>query len=103
MNITNQMMQQIDDIKNYESATNARLIKVPENELSGGLIELYYQTDNLSTRETVRNMFQNAGVSWLRKLITRDTSVSAVPVKELATTEDYLSMMVCNDSMAEFD
>jgi len=84
MNITNQMMQQIDDIKNYESASNAR-------------------TDNLSTRETVRNMFQDAGVSWLRKLITKDTSVSAVPVTEFASTEDYLSMMVCNDSLAEFD
>jgi len=102
MNMTNQMMQQLNDIKNVETESNLRLIRVPEDQLSGKLVELYYKTDNLLTREIVRNLFQNMGTEWLRKLLTRDTSACDVPFKEYASTSDYLSMLGSNDDSAAF-
>ena len=102
MNLTNQMMKQIDGIKSYESAGNVKLIEVPEEQLGSKLIELYYRTDNLMTREIVRDLFQDLGSDWLRKLIMRDTSSNGVLFKEFASTSDYLSMLGSNDGEATF-
>ncbi len=103
MNLPNQAIKQIDDIMNFESHTNQCLAKVPEEQISGRLVELYYNTDDLSTREFIRSLFQEAGTEWLHKLMTRDTSPSSVPFKEFASTADYLSMLGSNDDRADFE
>ena len=102
MNFTNQMMKQLDGIKTFESESNVKLIEVPEEQLGSKLIELYYRTDNLMTREIVRDLFQDLGHEWLRKLIMRDTSTNELIFKEYASTNDYLGMMGSNDDQATF-
>lgn len=38
------------------------------------LIQIYSNTENLKTRKLITNFMQEAGYTWLRKLLTRDTS-----------------------------
>ena len=43
-------------------------------EAGNELIQIYSETENLQTRELITNFMQEAGYTWLRKLLTRDTS-----------------------------
>lgn len=103
MNLTNQMIEQLDGIKSYESEGNLQLLEAPEDQLGTQLIELYYRTDSLMTREIIRDLFEDLGMEWLRKLITRDTSTDDLLFKEFASTNDYLSMLGSNDDLAVFE
>ena len=44
------------------------------DEAGNELIHIYSDTENLKTRELITNFMQEAGHTWLRKLLTRDTS-----------------------------
>lgn len=44
------------------------------DEAGNELISIYSDTENLKTRELITNFMQEAGHTWLRKLLTRDTS-----------------------------
>lgn len=41
------------------------------------LIQIYQATSNLETRELITGFMQEAGYTWLRRLVTRDVSYSA--------------------------
>jgi len=41
------------------------------------LIEIYANTEKLKTRELITDFMKEAGYTWLRKLITRDTRAVA--------------------------
>jgi len=71
MNVKPQMLHALDAIKDIESAANLKVIDVPFDRLGGSLIDLYYLSTNLRTRELIRDFMQQAGPVWLRKLITR--------------------------------
>ena len=43
-------------------------------EAGNELIQIYSETENLQTRELITKFMQEAGYTWLRKLLTRDTS-----------------------------
>jgi len=42
-------------------------------EAGNELIEIYSVTENLETRKLITNFMKEAGYTWLRKLVTRDT------------------------------
>ena len=42
-------------------------------EAGNELIQIYSNTENLKTRKLITNFMQEAGYTWLRKLLTRDT------------------------------
>jgi len=44
------------------------------DEAGNELIQIYSNTENLKTRQLITNFMQEAGYTWLRKLLTRDTS-----------------------------
>lgn len=67
------ILQQILDVepKFQESLTDNNFIN---SDAGIELIEIYANTEKLETRKLITNFMQEAGYTWLRKLLTRDTS-----------------------------
>lgn len=66
------LRQILDAEPNYqESLTNENFLN---NAAGIELIEIYANTEKLETRKLITNFMSEAGYTWLRKLLTRDTS-----------------------------
>ena len=66
------LRQILDAEPNYqESLTNENFIN---NDAGIELIEIYANTEKLEIRKLITNFMSEAGYTWLRKLLTRDTS-----------------------------
>ena len=92
------MVAALHGIKRIESTNNGKQLNVPANELGNRLIKLYYHTQFLETRELITEFMTQAGVVWLRKLLTKDVRPIASSETHFASMEDYLSLLAANDS-----
>lgn len=95
------MLDALHGIKRIESANNGKQLDVPANELGNRLIKLYYHTKILQTRELITEFMTQAGVVWLRKLLTKDVRPIASSSTRFASMDDYLSLLVANDGSSE--
>ncbi len=102
MSINAQLLNTLDAIKEIESPRNRKLIDVAFDQVGGKLIELYYVTGNLRTRELIWSFMQDAGEVWLQKLVTRDALPCAISRIQLASMDDYLGLLASNDDSTEF-
>jgi hypothetical protein len=91
------MVDSLHAIRCLESAGTGKQLNVPANELGNRLIVLYYNTDRLPTRELITAFMRQAGVVWLRKLITRDVRPIASSQARFASMDDYLGLLAAND------
>jgi hypothetical protein len=100
--ILNQVMAGgLHAIKSKLSAGTAEQLNVPANELGNRLIVLYYKTHCLATRKLITEFMSQAGVVWLRKLLTRDTGPISSSQTRFACMSDYLGMLAANDDAIE--
>ncbi len=95
------MVNHLHEIRCIESTYTGKQLNVPANQLGNRLIVLYYKTKRLETRELITSFMTEAGVVWLRKLLTRDTSPIASTHTQFACMEDYLGLLAANDGASE--
>lgn len=91
------MVDALHSIREIESSRTGKQLNVPANELGNRLIVLYYKTRRLATRELITLFMTQAGVVWLRKLLTRDISPIASSPARFACLNDYLGLLAAND------
>lgn len=95
------MVDALHSIRGIESSRTGKQLNVPANELGNRLIVLYYKTHRLATRELITLFMTQAGVVWLRKLLTRDISPIASSEARFASLSDYLGLLAANDDASE--
>lgn len=95
------MAAAVHGIRRIESTNNGKHLNVPANELGNRLIKLYYHTQLAETRELITEFMTQAGVVWLRKLLTKDVGPIASSDTRFASMDDYLSLLAANDSSLE--
>jgi len=88
-------------IRRIESKKVSKSLDLPANDLGNRLIEIYYQSSNLNTRELITSFMSQAGDVWLRKLLTKDTSKIESSPTRFASMGDYMNLLAAND--AEMD
>ena len=97
MNLSENMVDMLHEIRQIETVEHASIIDVPSDQLGNGLIDLYYESTNLHTRELVTALLEQAGFVWLRKLVSRDTSPVESPHGTIASLDDYMQFLAAND------
>lgn len=95
------MVDALHSIRCIESTNNGKRLNVPANELGNRLIKLYYHTQIFETRELITEFMTQAGVVWLRKLLTKDVGPIASSSTRFASLDDYLSLLAANDGASE--
>jgi len=75
MNINSRMIELLEKIINKEPEYEQSLIEddFVTQDLGAELIDIYHSTSNLETRELITGFMQEAGYTWLRRLMTRDS------------------------------
>ena len=91
------MMDNLKSIRCLEGARIGKQQNVSANELGYRLIVLYYNTDGLQTKDLITEFMTQAGVVWLRKLLTRDIRTIASSEEAFASMNDYLGLLAAND------
>lgn len=89
------MVDTLHQICEIEPAKKTRRLNVPVTDLGVRMIQLYYDTRNVLTRELIMSFMQHAGFHWVRKLVTRDTSPMLHVV--MASIDDYVNIMPANE------
>lgn len=97
MILSEPMVDALHAIRRIESNKISRILNVPATELGNCLIDLYYASRNLQTRELITEFMTEAGVVWARKLLMRDTSSIASTATKFATLNDYVELLAAND------
>lgn len=98
MIINEQMSLVLDQIKENESAYTSKQLCGSSNQLGNRLIVLYYKTNKVNTRELITEFMTQAGIVWLRKLLTKDTRPIASSSSPFASMSDYLGLLAANDN-----
>jgi len=96
MILSENMVDNLYAIEEVEPQRVSTIMNQPLNELGNSLIEFYYATSNLEARKLITDFMNEAGIEWMRKLLTRDTS----PVetrKDIASTNDFTLLAAAND------
>lgn len=92
------MVDTLHAIRRIESNKISKSLDVSANDLGNRLIEVYYLSSNLTTRELITNFMTEAGNVWLRKLLTRDTGPIESSMTHFATVDDYINLLAANDA-----
>lgn len=101
MIVNDAMVDALDTIRRNESDPVTLNLNISDNVLGNRLIKLYYQTSNINSRELITEFMTQAGVVWLRKLLTKDTADIASSESDLASMQDYLGLLAANDCSVE--
>lgn len=101
MIINHTMLEILDEIRNIEPRRKVRRLDVSADEIGNRMIDYYYETTSLETRDLIHEFLQEAGFKWMKKLITRDTD----PVDQfvgLSTLEEYIALAAANDPRGQW-
>ena len=103
MNLSKIMFDAVQTIRRIERRKLVRKLDVSADQLGNGLIEVYYLTDNLRTRELIMEFMKEAGAHWMRKLITKDTSRYFEPELQSSSNDVYIDLVAANDANTAHD
>lgn len=103
MNLSKIMFDAVQTIRRIERRKLVRKLDVSADQLGNGLIEVYYLTDNLRTRELIMEFMKEAGAHWMRKLITKDTSQYFEPELQSSSNDVYIDLVAANDANTAHD
>ena len=101
MILTEPMVDLLDELRRIEPARKSRALRVPESKLGNALIHHYYETDNLLSREIIKEIMSHAGVLWLRKLIMKNRQPMEA-VSHFSSLNDYIELAAANDPVRQF-
>ncbi len=100
MRINTEMQFILSELSAAEGRRMASIVRLPANELGNELIKLYYSREDVQRRELIREFMNQAGVVWLRKLLTRDVRPIASSQAPFASLNDYVQLLAANDEAA---
>lgn len=103
MNLSKVMFDALQMVRQIERRKLVRKLDVPADQLGNGLIEIYYLTENLHTRELIMAFMKEAGAHWMRKLITKDTSEFYEHEPSSSSAEIYIDLVAANDANTAHD
>lgn len=103
MRINTEMQIILDELHAREGRAISKLIGISVNDLGNGLIKHYYQTQDIRTRQLIRAFLTEAGVVWLRKLLTNDVGAIATSKNKFASLSEYVQLLSSNDVAADFE
>lgn len=96
MKLSENMIESLREIKQIEPSRKTNKLDVSMKKLGISLIDLYYSTKNIRTRELIMSFMNDAGYHWLRKLVTRDTSPLTTDMN-ISSLEDYVHLIAANE------
>jgi len=97
MTLNEKMVNTLHAIRRIEGAKVSKMLNVSSKQLGNKMIEVYYYSGNLYTRELITQFMTDAGAVWLRKLLTRDTAKIESTQAPFATISDYINLVAAND------
>ena len=101
--VVNAKMQKIlDELSLIERNEMTRCMNLAANDLGNELITLYYSDTSSRVKVLIKEFLTLAGVVWLRKLLTKDTSPVLSSRGVLAGLDDYLGLLAANDEAQYF-
>lgn len=103
MTLNETMVQCLYLIRRIETRKVSKSLNVSTKELGNRLIEVYYISSNLRTRELITQFMTDAGAVWLRKLLTRDTGPIESSLAPFATMAEYTNLLAANDRDYQHD
>lgn len=101
MKLTGPMVDLLDELRRIEPARKNRALSVPESKLGNALIRHYYATDNLLSREIIKEIMSHAGFVWLRKLIMKDPQPLDT-ISHFSSLNDYIELAAANDPVIQW-
>jgi len=96
MKLSQNMIEVVHEIKRIEPFKKTNRLNVSVKELGLRMIDLYYSTQNVRTRELIMSFMEDAGFNWIRKLITRDTT-PVIKDDNLSSLDDYVHLIAANE------
>ena len=102
MNLTAIMVDLLHEIRQIEPQRKSRKLDVPADKLGVALIEFYYKSDNLRTRELITMLMGEAGFVWLQKLVARDTS-PLLEGTQFTSLAEYVALAAANDPTTDWN
>ena len=101
MKLTRPMVDLLDELRRIEPAHKNCALSVSESKLGNALIDYYYATDDLLSREIIKEIMSRAGFVWLRKLIMKNLSpVDTAP--HFSSLNDYIELAGANDPAGQW-
>ena len=98
MILSENMIEYLEAIEAAAPKKISDIMNLEVNQLGNSLIDFYYSTSDLETRKLITQFMDEAGIEWMRKLITRDTSEVTNSKPDLATIYDFTSLVAANDT-----
>ena len=95
------MVDLLHEIRQIEPQRKSRKLNVPADKLGIALIEFYYKSQNLRTRELITMFMGEAGFVWLQKLVGRDTSPLS-DESQFTSLAEYVALAAANDPTTEW-
>jgi len=97
MILSESMVENLYAIEEFEPKQVSPIIDLPLSELGNSLIDVYYGTSNLEARKLITDFMNEAGVEWMRKLLTRDTSPVESSTQRVTPLSNFASLVAAND------
>ena len=97
MVLSENMVENLYAIEEVEPQQASIIMNLPLNELGNSLIDVYYGTSNLEARKLITDFMNEAGIEWMRKLLTRDTSPVETSKAEAVSVYDSTLLVAAND------
>ncbi len=101
MKINQSMLDTLNELRRLQPRKAKRLLDVPLSAVGNQMIHFYYQTQNHDARQLILEFMEEAGFSWTKKLIMRDTTSDSGPTHFTGLTE-YTRLAAANDPTAHW-
>ncbi|MEM7359191.1 MAG: hypothetical protein AAF431_08840 [Pseudomonadota bacterium] len=101
MNLNPKMVDLLHEIRRIEPMRKSRQLNVPSSELGNKLIQYYYQTSNLRTRQLITEFMNAAGFVWIKKLVTKDLNPVS-DVSHFSSLDEYIALAAANDPRTQW-
>lgn len=101
MKLTIAIVDLLNDLHRIEPAHKNRSLCVPKSKLGNALIRHYYATDNLLSREIIKEIMSQAGFVWLRKLIMKNPQPLDT-ISHFSSLNDYIELAAANDPVSQW-
>lgn len=102
MHISQTMIEILQEIKDIEPSRKTRGLDQPNCAIGSELIDIYYSTETLRTRELIMSFMDYAGFDWVRRLIMRDVD-SQGEEASFSSLDEYTMLAASNDPTKQWE
>lgn len=102
MVVNGKMQSVLDELSLIERDEMIRCMNLAANDLGNELIKLHHSNSSEQVKRLIKEFLTMAGVVWLRKLLTNDTTQVQSSKGVFAGLDDYLGLLAANDEAEYF-